>query len=137
MPLTTVAWLEVEMMELNFQKWIYSFLLQAHICWLFGPSNSNTISDLFRDLMLTVHGSEKLYPFRDEMIFRSCYFHSQIPMAARSKAWVCGGSLVGIAGSNSSGAWSPVCCDCYMLSGRGLFDGPITCPEESYRVWCV
>ena len=24
-----------------------------------------------------------------------------------------------------------------MLSGRGLCDGPITRPEESYRMWCV
>ena len=28
-----------------------------------------------------------------------------------------------------------VSCECYALSGRGLCDGPITCPEESYRVW--
>ena len=27
-----------------------------------------------------------------------------IPLAARSKAWVCGGSLVGTAGSNPAGA---------------------------------
>jgi hypothetical protein len=24
-----------------------------------------------------------------------------------------------------------------VLSGRDLCDGLITCPEESYRVWCV
>jgi len=24
-----------------------------------------------------------------------------------------------------------------MLSGRGLCDELITCPEESYRLWCV
>jgi len=24
-----------------------------------------------------------------------------------------------------------------VLSDRGLCEGPITCPEESYRVWCV
>ena len=24
-----------------------------------------------------------------------------------------------------------------MLSGRGLCDGPITRPEEYYRLWCV
>ena len=27
--------------------------------------------------------------------------------------------------------------ECYVLSGRGLCDGPITRPEESYRLWCV
>jgi hypothetical protein len=31
----------------------------------------------------------------------------------------------------------PVCCECCVLSGRGLSVGPITRPEESYRVWCV
>jgi hypothetical protein len=30
-----------------------------------------------------------------------------------------------------------VSCKCCVLSGRGLCDGPITRPEESYRVWCV
>ena len=30
-----------------------------------------------------------------------------------------------------------VSCECYVLSGRGLCDGAITNPEESYRVWCV
>jgi hypothetical protein len=30
-----------------------------------------------------------------------------------------------------------VCSECCVLSGRGLCDGPITCPEDSYRVWCV
>ena len=30
-----------------------------------------------------------------------------------------------------------VCFDCCVLSDRGLGDGLITRPEESYRVWCV
>jgi hypothetical protein len=30
-----------------------------------------------------------------------------------------------------------VCCECCVLSGRGLCNEPITCPEESYRLWCV
>jgi len=30
-----------------------------------------------------------------------------------------------------------VCSDCCGLSGRGLCDGLITRPEESYRLWCV
>ena len=29
------------------------------------------------------------------------------------------------------------CCDCCVLSGRGLCDELITRPEESYRLWCV
>ena len=34
-------------------------------------------------------------------------------------------------------AWAFVCCECCVLSGRALCDGPITRPEESYRLWCV
>ena len=35
------------------------------------------------------------------------------------------------------GAWIFVCCECRVLSGRGLCDELITRPEESYRLWCV
>jgi len=35
------------------------------------------------------------------------------------------------------GAWMFVCCECRVLSGRGLCDELITRPEESYRLWCV
>ena len=34
-------------------------------------------------------------------------------------------------------AWMFVCCECCVLSGRGLCDVLITRPEESYRLWCV
>jgi hypothetical protein len=30
-----------------------------------------------------------------------------------------------------------VCCECCVLSGKGLCDGPIPRPEESYREWCL
>jgi len=30
-----------------------------------------------------------------------------------------------------------VCCECCVLSGRGLCDEPISRTEESYRLWCV
>jgi hypothetical protein len=35
------------------------------------------------------------------------------------------------------GAWMSVCCECCVLSGRGLCDELITRPEESYRWWRV
>jgi hypothetical protein len=35
------------------------------------------------------------------------------------------------------GAWMFVCCECCVLSGRGLCDELITRTEESYRLWCV
>jgi hypothetical protein len=34
-------------------------------------------------------------------------------------------------------AWMFVCCECCVLSGRGLCDGLATHPEESYRLWRV
>jgi hypothetical protein len=54
----------------------------------------------------------------------------------RSKAWACGRSLAGIMGSNPAGNMN-VCFECCMLLGRGLCIGPITRPEESYRLWRV
>jgi len=56
-----------------------------------------------------------------------------IPVAARSKVWVCGRWLAGIEGLNPAGS---VSCECCALSGRGLCDGPITRPECCW-VWCV
>ena len=35
------------------------------------------------------------------------------------------------------GAWIFVCCECRVLSGRGLCDELITRPEEPYRLRCV
>ena len=35
------------------------------------------------------------------------------------------------------GAWIFVCCECRVLSGRGLCDELIIRLEESYRLWCV
>ena len=35
------------------------------------------------------------------------------------------------------GAWMFVCCECCVLSGRGLWHELITRPEESYRLCCV
>jgi len=35
------------------------------------------------------------------------------------------------------GVWMSVCCWCCVLSGRGLCDGLIPRPAESYRLWCV
>jgi len=34
------------------------------------------------------------------------------------------------------GAWMFVCCECCVLSGS-LCEELITCPGESYRLWCV
>ena len=54
-----------------------------------------------------------------------------IPLAARSKVWVCGRSLPGIGASNSAGVMD-VSCECCVLLGRGLCVGLIALQEESY-----
>jgi hypothetical protein len=58
-------------------------------------------------------------------------------VAARSKAYVCGCLVAGVAGSNAAEGMD-VCLLCLyvVLScvGRGLWDGLITRPEESYRM---
>ena len=57
-------------------------------------------------------------------------------MATWSKAWVCGHSPAEIVRSNPTGGMD-ICCECFVLAGRGLCDELITRPEDSYRLWCV
>jgi hypothetical protein len=70
-------------------------------------------------------------------ILQNTEVFSPIPVAARSKAWVCGRSLAAVV------VWNPargvdVFCDYCVLSGRGLWVGLIASPEESYRLYvCV
>ena len=47
------------------------------------------------------------------------------------------GRLLGLWVWIPPGAWMSVCCECCVLSGRGLCDGLFTPPEGSYRMWCV
>jgi hypothetical protein len=54
-------------------------------------------------------------------------------VTAWSEAWVFGRSLAGIVGSNPAGGMD-VCCDCCVLSSRGLCVELITCPEEWYQM---
>jgi hypothetical protein len=50
-----------------------------------------------------------------------------IPVAARSKAWVCDGPVAGISGSNPPWwlGFVSLCCERYILSGRSLCVGLI------------
>ena len=54
-------------------------------------------------------------------------------VAVRSKACVRNRWLAATAGSNTAGSMD-VCYECCVLSGKGLFDGLIPRPEETYRV---
>jgi hypothetical protein len=74
----------------------------------------------------------------DPAAFMGLYFITlPIPVAARSKVWVCGRARAGIMSSNLTGGQGYLSCTVFVLSDRGLCDGPITRPEESYRLWCV
>ena len=52
-----------------------------------------------------------------------------VPVAAQSKAWICGRSPIEIVGSNPIGG-KDVCYECCVLSGRGLCVGFIPRPES-------
>ena len=52
-------------------------------------------------------------------------------------AWSAAARLLGLRVRIPPGAWISIWCECCVLSGRGLCDGLISRPEESYRVWCV
>ena len=45
--------------------------------------------------------------------------------------------LLGLRVRIPPGAWMFACCECCVLSGSDICDGPIPRPEESYRLWCV
>jgi hypothetical protein len=61
-----------------------------------------------------------------------------MPVAARSKACVCGRSLHTTVGSKPAGGMGVCLKECCVLSGRDPCDGPIPYPEESYSVcMCV
>ena len=68
-------------------------------------------------------------------ILENAEVFSPIPVAARSKAWVCARSLAAVVGSNPTSGID-VYCECCVLSGRGLYVGLNTSPDESYRL-CV
>jgi len=60
-----------------------------------------------------------------------CVSNMAVPVVARSKGWFGSRSPAGVVESNPP--WSmEVCCECCVLSGRGLCDELITRPKESY-----
>ena len=69
-----------------------------------------------RDLYLTTHDTTDKYP---------------------SPRWDSNPRSQQVSGLRAPGAWTFVCCECRVLSGRGLYNQLITRPEESYRLCCV
>ena len=72
-----------------------------------------------------------------ERVKPTYYMERTVPVAARSKAWVCGRSLPGIAFSNTAWGIDVYCFEFRLLSGSGVCVGLITLTEESYQVQCV
>ena len=81
-----------------------------------------------RDLYLTTHDTHNRQISMPPVGFEPRISAGERPAAARlMRAWV----------QIPPGAWIFVCCECRVLSGRGLCDELIARPEESYRLWCV
>ena len=81
-----------------------------------------------RDLYLTTHDTHNRQISMPPVGFEPKISAGERPQAARLlRSWV----------RIPPGAWIFVCCECRVLSGRGLCDELITRPEESYRLCCI
>ena len=81
-----------------------------------------------RDLYLTTHDTRNRQISMPPVGLEPTNSAGEQPQAAHLlRSWV----------QIPPGAWIFVCCECRVLSGRGLCDELITRPEESYRLCCV
>jgi hypothetical protein len=69
------------------------------------------------------------------ILYNIVYSQSQWPRGLRRGSTAA--RLLGLCVRIPPGAWMFVSCVCCVLSGRGLWIGLITRPEESYRVWFI
>ena len=94
----------------------------------FGRTPLDEWSARRRDLYLTTHDTHNRQISMPPVGFELTISAGERPQAARLlRSWV----------RIPPGAWIFVCCECRVLSGRGLCDELITRPEESYRLCCV
>ena len=110
---------------------VTSQILQAVHCHIWGLTYWSTISvPKFKEISYAFE-EIKINALRKKLEW---YQNLPFPVAARSKSWVCGCSLAGVAGSNRTvgmdGFW-------VLSVVRGLCVGPIIRPEESCREWYV
>ena len=70
-------------------------------------------------------------------ILGSCYNLSRFKWPRGLRRGSAAARLLGLLVRIPPGAWMFVCCECRVLSGRGLCGELITRPEESYRLCCV
>ena len=100
------------------------------------PLHSLSVYPVLAKLVISVI---PIWPTATPYLFFSPYNQQlPVPVAARSKAWVCGPSLAGIVGSNPAGAWmfvvSVVCCQVEVsASGWSLVQRSFTdCGVSEY-----
>jgi hypothetical protein len=82
---------------------------------------------------------------RNNLLFLQVFGRRLIPVAARSKAWVCARLLAGVAGSNQAAGWISLSLSLSLsllrvlclVRQRGLCVELISRAEESYQAWCV
>jgi hypothetical protein len=85
-------------------------------------------SVLFRDLYLTTHDTHNRQISMPPVGFEPTISAGERPATAHLlRSWFC----------IPPWAWIFVCCECRVLSGRGLCEELITRPEEFYRLCCV
>jgi hypothetical protein len=125
----------------------YFGTLQAFVSWNTRNSSALTLGSL---LMWNFHVLLRILCTHISSPQESCIFHSPRPwfkvrnnISCRSQ-WPCclrrGSSTARLLGSwlrIPPRAWMSVSCECCLMSGRGLCDGLVRRPEESYRLWCV
>ena len=93
-----------------------------------GRTPLDELSARRRDLYLTTHDTHNRQISMPLVRFDPTILAGERPVASRLlRSWV----------RIPPGAWIFVCCECRVLSGRGLCDELITRPEESYWLWCV
>jgi hypothetical protein len=88
---------------------------------------------ILRQLLLHASEAGSLKQFLNTLWSVACRSQWPCGLRRRSSAARLLRSWVGI----RPGAWIFVCCERCLLSGRGICDGLITRPEESYRLWRV
>ena len=104
------------------------FLDHTRRCSTVGRTPLDEWSARRRDLYLTTHDTHNRQISMPPVGFEPKMSAGEQPQAARLlRSWV----------RIPPVAWIFVCCECRLLSGRGLFDELITRPEESYRLWRV
>ena len=104
------------------------FLDHTQRCTTVGRISLDEWSARRRDLCLTTHDTHNRQISMPLVGFETTISAGERPAAAYLlRSWV----------RIPLGTWIFVCCECRVLSGRGLCDELITRPEESYRLWCV